>query len=100
MTKIFPVKLTKEKFLELLSQTRRQLQNIKILEKVFESQEIINLIDKISTKNLLHFLMQYNIIYEVKGEGEEFWEKLVNDEIKLETIADEYWQGFMSESKK
>ena len=27
-------------------------------------------------------------------------EKLVNDEIKLETIADEYWQGFVSESKK
>lgn len=35
--------------------------------------------------------MQYNIIYEVKGEGEEFWEKLIDDEIKLETIADEYW---------
>lgn len=100
MTKIFPVKLTKENFLELLSQTRRQLQNIEILEKVFESQEIINLIDKVSTENLLHFLMQYNVIYEVKGEGEEFWEKLVNDEIKLETIADEYWQGFVNESKK
>lgn len=40
--------------------------------------------------------MQYNIIYEAKGEGEEFWEKLVNDEIKLETIADEYWPGFVS----
>ena len=100
MTKIFPVTLTKENFLELLSQTRRQLQNIEILEKVFESQEIINLIDKVSTENLLHFLMQYNVIYEVKGEGEEFWEKLVNDEIKLETIADEYWQGFVNESKK
>lgn len=100
MTKTFPVKLTKEKFLELLSQTRRQLQNIKILEKVFESQEIINLIDKISTENLLRFLMQYNIIYEVKGEGEEFWKKLIDDEIKLETIADEYWQGFVNESKK
>lgn len=100
MTKIFPIKLTKEKFLELLSQTRRQLQNIKILEKVFGGQEIINLIDKVSTENLLHFLMQYNIIYEVKGEGEEFWEKLIDDEIKLETIADEYWQGFVSESKK
>ena len=100
MTKIFPVKLTKEKFLELLSQTRRQLQNIEILEKVFEGQEIINLIDKVSTENLLHFLMQYNIIYEVKGEGEEFWEKLINDEIKLEAIADEYWPGFVSQSKK
>lgn len=44
--------------------------------------------------------MQYNIIYEVKGEGEEFWEKIANDEIKLEAIADEYWSGFMSESKK
>lgn len=100
MTKIFPVKLTKEKFLELLSQTKRQLQNIELLEKVFESQEIINLIDKVSTESLLHFLMQYNIIYEVKGEGEEFWEKIANDEIKLEAIADEYWSGFMSESKK
>ena len=100
MTKIFPIKLTKEKFLELLSQTRRQLQNIEILERVFESQEIINLIDKVSTENLLHFLMQYNIIYEVKGEGEEFCEKLINDEIELEAIADEYWQGFMDESKK
>lgn len=100
MTKIFPVKLTKEKFLELLSQTRRQLQNIEILEKVFESQEIINLIDKVSTESLLHFLMQYNIIYEVKGEGEEFWGKIINDEIELEAIADEYWPGFVTEGKK
>lgn len=61
MNKIFSVKLTKEKFLELLFQTRRQLQNIETLEKVFGSQEIINLIDKVNTENILNFLMQYNI---------------------------------------